>query len=112
MAAIGVGVTTAAAGGSRRRRPEQCPCCGFYTLTEVAATPGRVSTPCPVCHWISDLHQECDPGFSGRPNYIDLRAARKNYERIGAIHERARPLVRPPRPEERIDPWQRSLQAR
>lgn len=76
--------------------PQACPCCGYSTVNEY----GR----CYVCSWeYYTGHQ--DPMDRSTPNPIPLKLARDNYRRLGAIHDRYLPHVRPPRPEESAAPF-------
>ncbi|MFT5733771.1 MAG: hypothetical protein ACJA2W_002473 [Planctomycetota bacterium] len=66
----------------------QCPCCDYYSLQ------GRGGFEiCQVCYWEDD-GQDLDAldTVSG-PNHITLRAARLNFERIGASDAAAASLV-------------------
>lgn len=66
----------------------QCPCCDYYSLQERGGF-----EVCPVCYWEDD-GQDLDrlDEISG-PNHITLRAARLNFERMGACDSAAVPLV-------------------
>ena len=75
-----------------------CPVCGCLTLAE--EPPGTFEV-CPVCFWEDDPVQASDPGQRGGANEPSLAEARASYARIGAIDERSRRFVRPPRPHER-----------
>ena len=78
-------------------RSYQCPCCRFWTLSERCGY-----EICPVCFWEDDGQDEHDAEeVRGGPNGdLSLRRARANYALFGAVEERAREHVRPPRPEE------------
>ena len=69
-----------------------CPCCGCYTLDEVA-----VYDICPVCFWEDD-GTTGDHIFS--PNGISLDEGRANYLKLGVSKERAVQYVRKPRRED------------
>ncbi len=74
-----------------------CPCC--YCLTLDSRGDYNI---CPICFWEDDGQGEHDAGFvRGGPNGpLSLTAARENYARLGAVDERALPLVRAPREDE------------
>jgi hypothetical protein len=77
--------------------PYRCPCCGYRTLNERGAF-----EICPVCFWEDDGQDEGDVDtVRGGPNgSLSLRAARHNFERIGASDERSLTSVRAPKEEE------------
>ena len=65
---------------------EACPCCNFRSL------PRRGEYDiCPVCFWEDDGSNE--PDLHSGPNHMTLRAARDNFERIGAMSEADLPKV-------------------
>ena len=66
----------------------QCPCCDYYSLRERGGF-----EVCPVCYWEDD-GQDLDrlDELSG-PNHITLRAARLNFQRMGACDSAAVALV-------------------
>lgn len=69
----------------------QCPCCDYYTLA------GRAGFEiCPICYWEDDGQDMGELDRVSGPNHITLRAARENFERIGASDEAALPLVAAP----------------
>ena len=74
-----------------------CPCCGYLTLKE--EPPGSYCI-CQVCFWEDDPIQSVDPSYRGGANTMSLDEARRNFERIGAIEERALKFVRSPRRDE------------
>jgi hypothetical protein len=78
--------------------PYPCPCCGHRTLVERGAF-----ETCPVCFWEDDGQDEADADkIRGGPNgSLSLRAARANFEQVGASDARNLGLVRKPKPEER-----------
>ncbi len=78
--------------------PHPCPCCHYRTLAER----GGFET-CPVCFWEDDGQDEADAEVvRGGPNgSLSLRAARENFDRIGASDERSVRMVRAPKPDER-----------
>jgi hypothetical protein len=88
----GASVVAGAEGG-----PYRCPCCGYRTLNERGAF-----ELCPVCFWEDDGQDELDAdAVRGGPNgSLSLRAARQNFEQIGASDERSLAAVRPPKEEE------------
>lgn len=61
---------------------EQCPCCGFRTLTERGGY-----EICRVCFWEDDGSHDLDR-VSG-PNHMTLREGRENFARLGAMSEKA-----------------------
>lgn len=67
---------------------ESCPCCGYRTLDERGGY-----DICPVCFWEDDGTSELDR-HSG-PNHMTLRAARENFQRLGAACEEASRHVLP-----------------
>jgi len=71
----------------------QCPCCGYFTLDEVGAY-----DICPVCFWEDD-GTTGEHGFA--PNGVDLQTARANFQEFGAVSERNKNHVRPPRADEK-----------
>ncbi|MEM8710349.1 MAG: CPCC family cysteine-rich protein [Planctomycetota bacterium] len=77
--------------GALRDGAAQCPCCDFYSLQERGSF-----EICPVCYWEDD-GQDLDrlDEVSG-PNHITLRAARLNFERLGAADAAAVSLVATP----------------
>jgi predicted N-formylglutamate amidohydrolase len=75
----------------------RCPCCKFKTLY------GRGQDEiCPVCFWHDDGQNETDAErVRGGPNgLLSLRQAQINFKQIGAIDERWKTKVRPPKPDE------------
>ena len=69
----------------------QCPCCDFYTLQ------GRGGHEvCPVCYWEDDGNDLEALDEVSPLNHITLRAARANFERLGASEQAAVPLVASP----------------
>lgn len=65
-----------------------CPCCGYRSLRERGAY-----EICRVCFWEDDGSN--DPEHVSEPNHMTLRAARANFERLGAVDEAARQHVWP-----------------
>ena len=74
-----------------------CPCCGYLTLDHEANGSYDI---CPVCFWEDDPVQLDDPAFRGGANVPSLEEARRNFLAFGAVEERYRERVRPPRAEE------------
>jgi hypothetical protein len=69
----------------------QCPCCDYFTLRDRGS-----HEVCPVCYWEDDgagleALDEVSP-----LNHITLRAARRNFERLGACDQAAVSLVASP----------------
>lgn len=77
--------------------PHRCPCCSKLTLSERGGF-----EICPVCFWEDDGQDDHDADVvRGGPNgALSLTEARENYRRFGAIEDRLRTAVRPPRPDE------------
>lgn len=75
-----------------------CVCCGYLTLNE---PPTGTYEICPVCYWEDDPVQNRDPEFDGGANVPSLTEARRNFRAFGAMEERFREFVRPPRDDER-----------
>src|SRR5581483_5244298 len=78
-----------------QRKPDQCPCCGCYTLD------GRGQYDiCPVCFWEDDDATEeygkPAPERPEGPNHIHLWQARQNYLDFGASEKRLIQYVRLP----------------
>ena len=84
---------------AEERPREQCPCCGYLTLSERG-----IYDICPMCFWEDDDPEE----IFGHPvtdhvlgpNPVQLRQARENFLAFGASAERRKRYVRPPRPDE------------
>lgn len=78
----------------------RCPCCKYKTLR----SRGDYEI-CKVCFWEDDGQDEHDADVvRGGPNHdLSLRQAQTNFARFGAVQERFRPHVRPPRDDERIE---------
>ena len=74
-----------------------CPCCGYLTFRHPANGSYDI---CHVCFWEDDPVQLRDADFEGGANVPSLNQARENFARFGAIDERFRDAVRPPRPSE------------
>ncbi|MFJ3516809.1 MULTISPECIES: CPCC family cysteine-rich protein [unclassified Streptomyces] len=56
---------------------------------------------CPVCGWQDDGGDHRDPDhFTGGPNHVTLREARRNYQDFGASERRRAGRCRPPLPAE------------
>ena len=66
----------------------QCPCCDYFTLDGR----GRFDI-CPICYWEDDGQNLDGLDVVSGPNHITLRAARQNFERIGACDMAAVGLV-------------------
>ena len=78
----------------------RCPCCGYYTLED---EPGHFDI-CPVCYWEDDNIQSFEHNYKGGANDMSLNEARENYKKFGAKAEISLRRVRPPLPEEMVDP--------
>ncbi|MFJ3963448.1 CPCC family cysteine-rich protein [Streptomyces sp. NPDC090036] len=60
---------------------------------------------CPVCGWQDDGGDHRDPDhFTGGPNHVTLREARRNYQDFGASERRRAGRCRPPLPAELPSP--------
>lgn len=58
----------------------QCPCCDFYTLSEVGGW-----EICPICYWEDDGFRKIEIDVpSGANHGLTLREARANFVRLGA----------------------------
>lgn len=79
-------------------RKAKCPCCGYYTLNEIAGS--HYDEICKVCFWQSDIVQDNNPTFEGGANDMCLIEARKMYKKIGAIDSEFLKKVREPLEEE------------
>lgn len=66
----------------------QCPCCDYFTLGARGAF-----EVCPVCYWEDDGSDMESLDVVSGPNHITLRAARSNFERLGAADDASVPLV-------------------
>jgi len=73
-----------------KERRCQCPCCDYYVLESRGAY-----QVCPACCWEDDGSDLDDPDKVSSANYISLRQARKNFEKMGAADEAAVSLVAP-----------------
>jgi hypothetical protein len=71
----------------------KCPCCGYFTLDQMADNTFQI---CPVCYWEDDGVQLNDPNYEGGANQVSLNEAKKNFENFGAIEIRFINEVRPP----------------
>ncbi|MFI6283323.1 CPCC family cysteine-rich protein [Streptomyces sp. NPDC051018] len=81
-----------------------CPCCGHQMFGEM----GQYEI-CSVCFWEDDLSQLRKPEMPFGPNGVSLVEAQRNYERFGAMEERFRSKVRPPKSDEPLDPGWRPV---
>ena len=83
--------------GGAEGGPYRCPCCGFITLAERG-----MYEICQVCFWEDDGQDEHDADeIRGGPNHgLSLRAARRNFQAVGACDERFTGSVRDPLPHE------------
>jgi hypothetical protein len=82
-----------------------CPCCGYLVFGE---GPGSYDI-CDICFWEDDNVQLRWPLLDGGANKVSLAQAQRNYVDIGTSEERLRRHVRPPRPDERVDPGWRPI---
>ena len=71
----------------------ECACCGFLTVTEEHEV-------CPVCFWEEDKVQNADVLYEGGANEMNLKTARENYRKYGAVSEKYIDKVRKPKKEE------------
>jgi hypothetical protein len=77
-----------------------CPCCGHLVFTE----PPGSDDICLVCFWEDDVSQLRWPHREEGANAPSLADAQRNFAKFGAIEERFKGDVRPPLPEETLDP--------
>lgn len=84
-----------------------CPCCGHLTFTE----PPGSDDICLVCFWEDDVSQLRWPQRAEGANAPSLSEAQANFAKFGAIEERFKGDVRPPLPEETLDPTFRVIAA-
>ncbi|WP_279382500.1 CPCC family cysteine-rich protein [Acanthopleuribacter pedis] len=68
-----------------------CPCCGCLTLEK-----DSMFDVCPVCFWEDDPLQSENELYKGGANQVNLKIARINYLKIGAISEEFKTLTRKP----------------
>lgn len=62
------------------RNAVQCPCCDFYTLSEVGDW-----EICPICYWEDDGFRQAEVDVpSGANHGLTLRQARANFIGLGA----------------------------
>jgi hypothetical protein len=62
------------------RNAVQCPCCDFYTLSEVGGW-----EICPICYWEDDGFRKAEIDVpSGANHGLTLREARANFNVLGA----------------------------
>jgi len=79
----------------------QCPCCGYFTLSEGE---GGSYAICPVCFWEDDGLQFQDPDYvGGANNSLSLNEARRNFQQFGVVEEKYRRYVRDPKSDEMVD---------
>ena len=78
----------------------QCPCCGYYTLTEEYLGCEHRFETCDVCYWEDDGLQFDDPSYSGGANYPSLNEARENFKKFGASDLCLLDLTREPKQNE------------
>lgn len=76
----------------------KCPCCGCFTLND--REQNKFQT-CPVCFWEDDSVQLDDPSYEGGANLVSLNKAKENYKKYGAVEERFKNRVRPPKEDEK-----------
>jgi hypothetical protein len=84
-----------------------CPVCGHVVFEE----PPGSDDICLVCFWEDDASQLRWPELAGGANLVSLVEAQRNFARIGAIEERFVGDVRPPAPDEPLDPAWRPIEA-
>ncbi|MCW1926236.1 CPCC family cysteine-rich protein [Luteolibacter arcticus] len=81
-----------------------CPCCGHLVFDQ---SPGSYDL-CPVCFWEDDGLQLAHPMMDGGANSVSLFQSQWNFSQVGACEARFIPNVRPPAPDEPLDPaWRR-----
>lgn len=85
--------------------PYTCPCCGHLVFDEPPGSYGR----CPICFWQDDVVQFKKPTYSGGANRPSLAEAQANFARYGTKDGFLNPRVRPPRPDEPLDPTWRAF---
>ncbi|WP_416873187.1 CPCC family cysteine-rich protein [Kitasatospora sp. SC0581] len=88
------------------RRP--CPCCGHLVFDVREGWPGS-SVVCPVCSWEDDPTQLRRPLLPRGANSVSLVRAQRNVQEYGACDQRGRRFVRPPTPDEPLDPAWRPI---
>jgi len=84
-----------------RKTPSyRCPCCRYKTLHSRGSY-----EICKVCFWEDDGQDDHDADLvRGGPNQdLSLTQAQVNFARFGAVEERFREFVRPPRDNEKIE---------
>lgn len=68
---------------------------------------------CPICFWEDDGVQFRWPTMAGGANRVSLVEAQQNYRSFGACDHHGQQYVRPPAPDEPLDPaWRPIDQAR
>lgn len=82
-----------------------CPCCGYLMFGE---GPGSDDI-CEICYWEDDIVQLRDPHFAGGANVLSLLESQRNFADFGAVEQRLRGNVRPPKPTEHRDPGWRPV---
>lgn len=83
-----------------------CVCCGHLTLDQ---PPGSYLI-CPVCFWEDDAIQLRWTDYRGGANSPSLIEAQRTYARTGASSEQDLRHVRPPGPEEPLEPGWRPVE--
>ncbi|QIX63185.1 hydrolase [Hymenobacter sp. BT18] len=78
----------------------QCPCCGYFTLSEGRSNSFEI---CKVCFWKDDRYQLDNPEDAYGPNQVCLIESRRNFQEFGAMEKEFLRFVRPPKPEELPD---------
>lgn len=69
-----------------------CPCCGYATLTTVAAF-----EICDICYWEDDGQDTvASIDLTGSPNGVSLSEARRNFKAIGAAERKDMAYTRSP----------------
>ncbi|MDF4251839.1 CPCC family cysteine-rich protein [Streptomyces sp. WMMB303] len=81
-----------------------CPCCGHQMFAELGGY-----EICSVCFWEDDLVQMRWPSMGWGANAVSLIQAQQNHQRFGAMEERFRNMVRPPKDDEPLDPGWRPI---
>ncbi|MBC6699526.1 hydrolase [Hymenobacter sp. BT190] len=79
----------------------QCPCCGYFTLSEGE---GGSYDICSVCFWEDDGLQFQDPDYvSGANDALSPNEARRNFQQLSVCQEEVRRYVRAPKSDEMPD---------
>ncbi|MFJ7077935.1 CPCC family cysteine-rich protein [Streptomyces sp. NPDC098781] len=82
-----------------------CPACGHQMFGELWS-----HEICDICYWEDDPFQLRYPHADlGSNTGLTLIEAQANYQRFGAVHEDHKRRVRPPGPDEHLDPGWRPV---